>query len=214
MAQNLHGAIFDYGGVMSYSPLWRTQLLAEEMGVPADVFSKIIFFGESDDSSVNPWHEAECGRQPLDDEFAQLMQKRLTPYGATFDLAVFIRWVSEAINEPDPVMVQTVKELRETGVPVALLTNAVREFRTVIESTLPIYELFDVIVDSSEVGLRKPDSRIYELTASRLNLVPAECLMVDDLVDNVNGANDIGMTGLLFSDSEKTALEIRNLFTV
>ncbi|MDG1846696.1 MAG: HAD family phosphatase [Acidimicrobiales bacterium] len=214
MVQNLRGAIFDYGGVMSYSPLWRTQILADEMGVPADVFSKIIFFGESDSVSLNPWHEAECGRQPLNDEFAQLMQKRLTSYGATFDLDIFIRWVSEAINEPDPVMVQTVKELRETGVPVALLTNAVREFRTVIESTLPIYELFDVIVDSSEVGLRKPDSRIYELTASRLNLLPADCLMVDDLVENVNGANDVGMTGLLFSDSEKTAIEIRNFFTI
>ena len=42
MVQKLRGAIFDYGGVMSYSPLWRTQLLAEEMGVPVDVFSKII----------------------------------------------------------------------------------------------------------------------------------------------------------------------------
>ncbi|MCH1512467.1 MAG: hypothetical protein L7S58_02725, partial [Acidimicrobiales bacterium] len=74
MVQNLRGAIFDYGGVMSYSPLWRTQILADEMGVPADIFSKIIFFGESDSVSLNPWHEAECGRQPLNDEFAQLMQ--------------------------------------------------------------------------------------------------------------------------------------------
>jgi putative hydrolase of the HAD superfamily len=212
MVQKLGGAIFDYGGVMSYSPLWRSQILAEEMGVPADVFSKIIFFGESCDGSVNPWHEAECGRQPLNDEFARLMQKRLIPHGATFDLDVFIRWVSEAINEPDPVMVQAVKELREIGVPVALLTNAVREFRQVIETTLPVYELFDVIVDSSEVGLRKPDPLIYELTASRLNLAPVDCLMVDDLVANVDGANNVGMTGLLFSDSDKTAIEIRNYF--
>ncbi|SVC29721.1 uncharacterized protein METZ01_LOCUS282575, partial [marine metagenome] len=207
----LKAAIFDYGGVMSFSPLWRVQILAEAMEVPQDVFSKIIF-GSTGENAINPWHEAECGRQALDSNFAKKMQERLTPYGAKFDLEVFVHWVAEAINEPDPEMVRVVNDLRENNYPVALLTNAVREFRPVIEKTIPIFELFDVIIDSSEVGMRKPDKGIYDLTAQRLGVPNLTCVMVDDLEINVNGAREAGMYGILFQDSKRTVLEIRECF--
>ncbi|MBG02066.1 MAG: hypothetical protein CL470_07335 [Acidimicrobiaceae bacterium] len=211
--QALEAAIFDYGGVMSFSPLWRVQILADEMDVPKEVFSKIIF-GTSGENDINPWHEAECGRQILNDEFATQMQIRLAPYGGTFDLDIFLPWVSEAINEADEEIIKVVEELRCRGYPVALLTNAVKEFRPVIEKTIPIYDLFDVIIDSSEVGMRKPEREIYDLTAKELGVANSDCLMIDDLPVNVDGANEAGMTGLLFSDSKGTARKIREYFNL
>ena len=207
----LEAAIFDYGGVMSFSPLWRVQLLADAMKVPKEIFAKIIF-GGSQSEQDNPWHEAECGRQPLDSTFAKQMQQRLTPYGATFDLDFFLPWVAEAENEPDPAMISIVEDLRKAGYRLALLTNAVREFRPVIERTIPIYDLFDVIVDSSEVGMRKPDREIYDLTSQELGVENSRCLMIDDLIANVEGAENAGMKGLLFTTSKQTASEIRSSF--
>ena len=208
-----NAAIFDYGGVMSFSPLWRVQLLADAMEVPKEIFAKIIFGGSHSDPD-NPWHEAECGRQRLDKSFAEQMQQRLTPYGATFDLDFFLPWVAEAKNDPDPAMIEIVKELRTAGHRLALLTNAVQEFRPVIEKTVPIHELFDVIVDSSEVGMRKPDKEIYDLTSQMLGVESGQCLMIDDLVANVEGAEKAGMQGLLFTTSDETAANIRKLFNL
>ncbi len=207
----MQAAIFDYGGVMSFSPLWRVKLLADAMQVPKEIFSKIIFGGAHSDKD-NPWHEAECGRQPLNMEFAEKMQKRVAPYGATFDLDFFLPWVSEAENDPDPAMIEVVNELRQAGYRLALLTNAVREFRSVIEKTIPIYDLFDVIIDSSEVGMRKPDREIYDLTSQKLAVENDQCLMIDDLVANVHGAENAGMQGLLFTTSDETAAAIRTTF--
>ena len=207
----MQAAIFDYGGVMSFSPLWRVELLADAMQVPKEIFSKIIFGGAHSDKE-NPWHEAECGRQPLNMEFAEKMQKRVATYGATFDLDFFLPWVSEAENDPDPVMIEVVNELRQAGYRLALLTNAVREFRPVIEKTVPIYDLFDVIIDSSEVGMRKPDKEIYDLTSQMLGVGNDQCLMIDDLIANVHGAENAGMQGLLFTTSDETAAAIRSTF--
>ena len=207
----LEAAIFDYGGVMSFSPLWRVNLLADQMQVPKEIFTQTIFGGAHSDRD-NPWHEAECGRQPLDTSFAEKMQKKLTPYGATFDLDFFLPWVSEAENDPDPAMVEVAKELRHAGYGLALLTNAVKEFRPVIEKTVPIYDLFDVIIDSSEVGMRKPDKEIYDLTSQKLGVENSQCLMIDDLIANVQGAENAGMKGLLFTTSNETAATIRDSF--
>ncbi len=207
---SLQAAIFDYGGVMAKSPVGRVHMLASEFNAEPNLFLS-LFLGENEDY-VNPWFEAECGRQPLNDDFAVKMQKILDPHGATFDLDVFLPWVAEAENEADESMDEAVKWLRAKGISVALLTNAVPEFRPVIENTVPIYELFDVIVDSSEVGLRKPDRQIYELTAQRLGVKPQSCLMVDDLIHNVAGAETTGMTGIHFHDSETALHQIKDLF--
>ena len=195
---------------MAKSPVGRVHMLANDFKAEPDLLISLIL-GESDDY-INPWFEAECGRQPLNDVFALKMQKILDPHGITFDIDIFLPWVAEAVNEADELMDEAVKWLKEKGIPVALLTNAVPEFRPVIEETIPIYELFDVIVDSSEVGLRKPARQIYELTAQRLGVRPQSCLMVDDLIHNVAGAETAGMTGIHFCDSKTAVYEIKNLF--
>ena len=191
---------------MAKSPIGRVHMLARELNTDPELVISLLL-GESSDY-LNPWFEAECGRQPLDQVFEEKMQKICDPFGITFRLDIFLPWVTEAINYADEEMSETVRWLKSKDIPVALLTNSVPEFRSVIEKTIPIHDLFNVIVDSSEVGYRKPDRKIYEITAGRLGVQESACLMVDDLEHNVFGARQTGMTAIHFKDSFKVKKKI------
>ena len=195
---------------MAKSPIGRVHMLARELNTDPELVISLLL-GESSDY-LNPWFEAECGRQPLDQVFEEKMQKICDPFGITFRLDIFLPWVTEAINYADEEMSETVRWLKSKDIPVALLTNSVPEFRSVIEKTIPIHDLFNVIVDSSEVGYRKPDRKIYEITAGRLGVQESACLMVDDLEHNVFGARQTGMPAIHFEASFKVKKKIFDLF--
>jgi putative hydrolase of the HAD superfamily len=105
-------------------------------------------------------------------------------------------------------MVDAVRRVRAAGYRTALLTNNAREWGVRWRAVLPLDELFDVVVDSSEVGLRKPDPAIYRLTCASLGVRPEECLFVDDLECNVVAGRGLGMEAMLCSDGRTTAAEV------
>jgi FMN phosphatase YigB (HAD superfamily) len=72
--------------------------------------------------------------------------------------------------------------------------------------------LVDEVVLSGDIGMAKPDPRIYRMTADRLGLAPADCVFVDDLAVNVRGAVASGMVGVHHVDPDTTAEELRILF--
>ena len=170
---------------MAKSPLGRVEMLADHFGAGKEMIMGLILGQNSADD--NPWFDAECGHQPLNEDFGQRMQKIFNNHNLTFDLSYFRAWVADAVNEPDLGMERIVNQLKEDGIKVGLLTNSVPEFWPVIERTINT-KLFDCIVDSSKVGLRKPDERIYELTARKLGMSTSSCVMIDDLHHNVKGA--------------------------
>ncbi|MEU2231500.1 HAD family hydrolase [Streptomyces vietnamensis] len=101
---------------------------------------------------------------------------------------------------PDPEMFELVEELRELGVRVALLSNS-------WGNTYPrerIDGLFDPVVISGEVGLRKPEAPIYELTLTRLGVPAGSALFLDDAEPNVLGARAVGMRAHLHVDAPST----------
>ena len=113
--------------------------------------------------------------------------------------------------ERNPEMIDLMRDLRGRGLRMALLTNNVREWEPRWRSLLPeIDEVFDVVVDSAFVGLRKPEPEIYTLTVERLGdgLGPADCLFVDDIDLNCETARELGMTAVQFVDTEQARLEI------
>jgi epoxide hydrolase-like predicted phosphatase len=83
---------------------------------------------------------------------------------------------------------------------LALLTNNVKEFGSAWRATFPVDELFAVVVDSSEVGVRKPDRRIYLLTCERLAIEPTSAVFIDDNRDNVEAARAVGMEAVQFGE--------------
>jgi len=71
-------------------------------------------------------------------------------------------------------------------------------------------EFFTIFINSSEVGLEKPDSKIYMMTLNKMRLKPEESIFIDDSESNVVGANNMGIIGLLYTDYEKLICDLRS----
>lgn len=113
--------------------------------------------------------------------------------------------------ERNPEMIELMADLRGRGLRTALLTNNVREWEARWRSMLPeLDEIFEVVVDSAFVGMRKPEHAIYHLTVERLGsgLRAEECVFVDDIALNCDAARELGMTAVLFETTEQALADI------
>lgn len=95
-------------------------------------------------------------------------------------------------------LIEYLRELKKTH-KIGLLSNVGRDLIEELFSEAERAELFDCMVLSYEVGIVKPHPQIYRIAAERLNLNPSQCLMVDDLEKNIEGADAAGMHGLVYS---------------
>ncbi|HEX4759906.1 MAG TPA: HAD family phosphatase [Thermoleophilaceae bacterium] len=113
--------------------------------------------------------------------------------------------------EPDEAMVRAVKRARGAGVRTGLLSNSMGAGRY-DRSAFP--DLFDGVVISGEVGLHKPQPEIFELACERVGLAPTDCVFVDDLRENCEGAEAIGITAVLHRGADSTLPELEKLLGV
>jgi epoxide hydrolase-like predicted phosphatase len=115
--------------------------------------------------------------------------------------------------QPNPPMIEFVRSQRERGLRTALLTNNVREWEPLWRAKLPeLDEIFELVVDSAFVGMRKPDPAIYELTVERLGdgLRAQDCVFVDDFEHNCEAARQLGMTAVRFDTAEQAIPELES----
>jgi len=192
--RRLRGAIFDYGGVMTESVFRRRR------DADPDVVSLLVFFINDlrsiyhlPTSSAHDLHMLETGQLSEAEFFRRLCARHEEAGGPHIDPEGVREAIFAQRAEASAAMVDTVRQLRSAGYRTALLTNNAREWEPMWRSMIPVDELFDVVVDSSVVGLRKPDPAIYQLTCERLGLPPQDCIFVDDLQCNVDAAADLGM---------------------
>ncbi|MGH2954789.1 MAG: HAD-IA family hydrolase, partial [Solirubrobacterales bacterium] len=110
-------------------------------------------------------------------------------------------------------MIELMRDLRGRGYRMALLTNNVREWEPYWRAMMPVDEIFELVVDSGFVGMRKPERGIYELTVARLGdgIAAAECLFVDDVEANVEAARELGMTAVHFRENEQAISDIETV---
>ena len=94
---------------------------------------------------------------------------------------------------------------------MAILTNNVREWEELWRSKLAVDEIFELVVDSAWVGMRKPEPEIYDLTIERLDgrCEPSHCLFVDDNELNVEAARELGLSAVHFVSNDQAIPEIR-----
>jgi putative hydrolase of the HAD superfamily len=111
---------------------------------------------------------------------------------------------------PDEEMVAAVGAFREAGVPTGLISNS---WGTGIYERAPL-EIFDATVISGDVGLHKPEPEIYRLGAERIGVPADRCVFVDDLRENIDGAEAVGMAGVLHRDAATTIAELERLLDV
>lgn len=186
-------AIFDLGGVMT-EPLFRNRHDVD----PAYLNLVAFFLNDFRDhyhltTGAHDLHLLETG-DISDEEFFDRMCKRYAEAGnEAIDPRVAQKVIFGRGMVASSAMADAVRQVRAAGYKTALLTNISRAGEALVRDLFPVEDLFDVVVDSSQVGLRKPDPRIYELTCERLGVAPDRCMFIDDLECNVTAAAELGM---------------------
>ena len=197
--------ISDFGGVLT-SPLYEGFLAyQEESGVSLEALGRAMARA-SEEHGDHPLFVLERG-EITEREFRARIEPHLED---GFDLSRLRALYFERL-EPNRAMIDFVRALRGRGTRTALLTNNVREWEPLWRSKLPeIDELFEVVVDSAFVGMRKPDPAIYELTLERLGVRAEDCVFVDDLEPNCETARGLGMIAVRFESPEQAIPELRS----
>jgi putative hydrolase of the HAD superfamily len=191
--------VCDFGGVLT-TPIQEGFLAyQEESGVSLEELGKAMARA-TEEHGEHPLFVLERG-EITEREFAARIEPHLED---AFDFGRLQSLYFERL-EPNPAMIDYVRELRARGVRAALLTNNVREWEPRWRSKLPeVDELFEVVVDSAFVGMRKPDPAIYMLTLDRLGgVAPERCVFVDDLEPNCEAARSLGMAAVRFETAEQ-----------
>jgi epoxide hydrolase-like predicted phosphatase len=91
---------------------------------------------------------------------------------------------------------------------MAICTNNVREWSARWQAMIPVAELFDVVIDSSELGVRKPDPRIYHATLAALGVAPEAAVFIDDMQINCEAATALGMRAVWFQETEQAIADV------
>ena len=181
--------VFDFGGVLISAITDRISEVAARHGVTMDELLHVLMGPPNVSTKDHPWHRAERGEIAVEG-FQHLAQPWATEVGIVLTGDEFDIILDGVFKVHDDV-VRRIVELRSEGITTALLTNSFKEFRAHIEKHVD-FGIFDLVIDSSEVGHRKPEPEIYELTTKRLRIAPERILYLDDFVANVNGARAAG----------------------
>ena len=205
--QPLAALIVDYGGVLTTSLPESLMAWMRAERVSAELFGELMREWLAEDVASSPAHALETGRMPAV-EFERLLAERLRAADGTGPAADGLLARMFAGFSAAPGMLGVLRNARRHGLNTALLSNSwgADYDRDGWE------ELFDAVVISGEVGLRKPEPEIFLLTASQLGLPPQRCVFVDDLAINVRGAAKVGMVGVHHTDLGSTVDELETLF--
>ncbi len=188
--------IFDLGGVVLPSPMDAFREYERREGLPHRFISEIIV-GSGDDGA---WSRLERGELTLE-AFATAFEAECAAAGGTVRAADMFG-VLQGGGSARPEMLTAIARIRKAGLKTAALTNNwVADDGVGMHDRVPVLaDTFDLIIESSIVGLRKPDPRIYELVCEQLDVAPATAVFLDDLGVNLKPARAMGMTTIKVGD--------------
>jgi epoxide hydrolase-like predicted phosphatase len=198
------GLLVDFGGVLTTNVFDSFRRFCEEEGLDPDAIKHRFRDDPRALECVRGLERGELGAEDFSERFGELLE--LDPVrreGLVDRMFGHIR--------PDDRMVDAVRAARAQGVRTGLISNSMGEGRY-DRSAFP--ELFDGVVISGDEGMHKPEPAIYELGAERVGLAPAECVFVDDLRENCEGAEAVGMTAVLHRGAERTLPRLEELLGV
>jgi putative hydrolase of the HAD superfamily len=201
--------ISDFGGVLTTPLIQSFAAVQDETGVPFEELAKGMAKIAEDDGR-HPLFELETGRL-TEAEFLGKLGDTLEPVlGHRPELHRFREIYFDALHPNEP-MIDLMREVKGRGYRMGLLTNNVREWEPLWRTMLPVDDIFEVVVDSGFVGMRKPDREIYDLTLERMGgPAPEECLFIDDTDVNCETAGKLGMAAVHYLNNEQAIPEIRS----
>ncbi len=201
----IEAVLFDYGGVFTVSPFAAVESLAKKLELSPQTLMGLVF-GPYDRDTDHPWHRLERGEIALQDAREGILELS-RQHGSEVDLFQYfgaIASITSGVVEP---MVECARKLKGDGYRTAMLTNNVAEFSEHWRQTLPLDELFDSVIDSSQIGMRKPDPKIFAHALECIGNVEARrAVFLDDYQGNVDAARRLGMHGILVESDPSAAL--------
>ena len=203
----IRAIVCDFGGVLTTPLLHAFAAVQDDIGVSAENLGMAMREGLAEGEEL-PLFRLERGEISEDEFLARLEDGLESLLGHRPHLHHFRHMFFDALD-PNEQMIELMRELRASGLTMAMLTNNVREWEPLWRSMLPVDEIFETIVDSAFVGCRKPEPRIYELTLERIGMPAEACLFIDDLHPNIEAAKALGMSAVHFRDNEQAIAEIR-----
>lgn len=113
-------------------------------------------------------------------------------------------------RKPRKEIIRIIKELKRNGIKLASLSNVTRPHAEVNEKK-GVYKPFEIKIHSFDVGLRKPDPKIYKLALTKLSLIPAETVFIDNKLENVEGARKLGIKSIFYKSPKQLKRSLINL---
>jgi len=195
----IRGVLFDFGGVLTTSPFESFARYEQANALTAGFLRSL----NATNPDTNAWAKLE--RSEVDvPTFCELYEAEALAAGGTVDAMAVLGCLD---GEVRPQMVDAVRRIRIGGLRLGLLTNT-----NVAHSgdgrLQPIAALFDVVIESSKVGLRKPDPAIYTLACDELGVDPSETVFLDDLGINLKPAAKMGMKTIKVADPDDAVAEL------
>jgi putative hydrolase of the HAD superfamily len=204
---SVRAVVSDFGGVLTTPLIQSFVAFQDETGIAMETLG-VAMQRIADRDGAHPLFELERGRLTEADFLDRIAADLEPELGHRPEMHRFSEIYFDAL-EPNPPMIELMRELKGRGLRMALLTNNVREWEPLWRSMVPIDELFEVVVDSAFVGCRKPEREIYDILLERLGERTDACLFVDDVEVNCEAAHELGMTAVHFRDNEQATAEIR-----
>jgi putative hydrolase of the HAD superfamily len=192
--------MFDFGGVISSSPFEAFAHLETERGLPAG-FIRLVNATNPDD---NAWARLE--RSDIDvDIFGREWAAEAKALGHELDGREVLGRLAGEIR---PAMVAAIAACRRHVKTACLTNNFVAAERVLSKEVAAVYELFDAVLESRVLGVRKPDPRFYELACEELGVAPDESVFLDDLGINLKPARALGMHTIKVDDPDEALTEL------
>jgi putative hydrolase of the HAD superfamily len=200
--ERLRAVIFDLGGVVLDSPLHAIARYERELGIPAGHVNRVV----AARGPGGAWARLERGELGLE-AFAPAFERECAEAGHAISAREMLARIGEA-SGPRPAMLAAIRALRARGYAVAALTNNWEGEPGASPGLPELRALFDAFVESSVVGMRKPDPRIYLYACERVRVAPPEAVFLDDIGRNLKAARELGMTTIKVDEPAAALAEL------
>ncbi len=208
---DIEAVLFDYGGVLAESPFGAFARYEEDHGLPPGFIRSINAANHED----NAWARLE--RNEIDfPEFCDAFQAEATAAGGSVDGRELFSMFATSLR---PEMVEAVRRCHQQFRTGLLTNNFVSTSLSASETddhrqATTVSAMFDVVVASSEVGIRKPDSRFYALACQRLGVEPQRAVFLDDLGVNLKPARAMGMVTIKVEDPVSALIDLESVLGI
>ena len=199
-ARSFRAVLFDLGGVVFDSPLEGFARYEQEIGLPPNFIRTL----NSTNADHNAWARFERGELTRE-AFIEAFEAEALAAGHPLE---GLRVLETLKGDVRPVMLEALRRLQGSELRTAAVTNNIAPMASGERDVSELMGLFDAVVESSVVGVRKPEVEFYQLALKALDVQPEECVYLDDLGVNLKPARAMGMTTIKVFDADSALAEL------